>query len=148
MSLSVAIRPELDFSTASTETSLPDLIPIPYLTLAERESSLSTLSTGVSGLFYLTKSDGLGTYLSPRFSYSWISYDNSFSVAELGEPSSSSYTLGGFFGVQYAPVRRFSVFGEVGIAGTSGKTTFDFDLSSETSVIGLRAGVGMVLYFR
>ena len=84
----VAIRPEISFSSTSTEF----------------ESSLSTgtahtwnVKVGASALFYLNDADRLRTYLAPQFTYT-RSGGESDSI--LGEFASDTYGFAGFFGTQ------------------------------------------------
>jgi outer membrane protein with beta-barrel domain len=142
----VAVRPELSFSGNSTDGT----------------SSTSTdgwsVGTGVSALFYVATHDRVRTYVSPRLTYSRITFNSSSSLPSplLSTSSKSTGTTwggAGSFGAQYSPTPRFSVFGEVGL-GFSRQTSH----SSVTTLViipstdvkgnswGTRAGVGIVFY--
>lgn len=146
----VGIKAETTFSVSSSDLGTGLL------------SDLKNRSFGiaVSGLFYADRTDNVSLYVSPRFGYVK-------SVSELeGESSvevppgialpvldlrteSSSYSFGGSFGAQYSPIRRFSVFGEVGLnyASQHSESSANSSVDSDGSTFGVRSAVGVVLYF-
>lgn len=141
VSENVAIRPELSFTGATTETSSATF---------ETESDSWTINTGVSALFYLKKYDALRTYLTPRFTYA---HGSTTSEAEgfVTNPSSTTTLkaigFSGAFGAEYALGNKFAAFGEVGF-GYSHSTTKSSLLPTTVSgnSWGTRAGVGVIFY--
>ena len=169
----IALRPEIDADKSSREVissvsitlpPFPTLTPFPGIDPISR-TTVTTIdswqvSVGVSALFYLSKGDALRTYLSPRWAYSRSSSNSSSSEPALDDSGSvfrtSAQSLSGSFGAQYAISRRFSVFGELG--GTFTHVTDVPQESSSSSIVvsnltttargvGIRSGVGIVLYF-
>lgn len=135
----VAIRPDIRFSqvTAKAELSLPNV---------STKSTDRTLGLGASLLWFLGSSDGdVRPYVSPRFLYSRLTEDD----GDDGEPT-DLWTLSGSFGVQYTPVRRFGVYGEVGFGREHTEATRSFPgITVTTSVTSwsTRSAVGVIFYF-
>jgi hypothetical protein len=67
------------------------------------------------------------------------------SIPDL-ELTTTTGTIAALFGAQYSPNRRFSVFGEVGLAYASTEAETGFS-ETEAHTFGARAGVGVTLYF-
>jgi hypothetical protein len=144
----VAIRPEITFSTSSTETATNSF---------ESEGDSWTISTHISALFYLSTDDRLRTYVSPRFTWSHASSTNQLSSALLnpitGVTTSEStttgdgYGLAGSFGAQYGLGDRFVVFGELGLSYAHATTKLStIPTKSTTNGFGTRAAGGIVFY--
>ena len=143
-----AVRPEFTFSHSSLESSIG-------------ETDSTAVGVGLSALFYTKKWDNAAMYFAPRFAWTHSSAESrtdfdDFTRVLLPEPidteresSANAYLYSGSVGAQGWIGRRFSVFGEVGFAYTTGSSESDSFLSNETSVKGfsLRSGVGAVLYF-
>jgi hypothetical protein len=131
---SVAIRPSMTFSKSSNEGAF----------------SLDTWSLGVDvgALLYMKKYDNVRTYLSPRFSY--VRTKSSSPPTTFGSLDSTSNGAGGAgtFGAQLDGSRRFSVYGEVGLAVTHRTTDAPGGVvtSSKGTTWGTVAGVGIVFY--
>ena len=160
----VAVRPEISFSTGSTET--PGLSsPLPDLSIDFGETSSTTVTTGVSGLFYFGEWDKLRAYLSPRYTYSRLtsSAGSTFST----DVRNSAYTVTGSFGAQYQLHRRFAVFGETGFGYTHTLTSLTTRLRLPVIPVGptfptpveqseethshnwaTRTGAGVIFYFK
>ena len=137
----LAVRPEFTFSLTSSETEPGSGLP------GGTTGSGWSVGTGVSLVYYTQEWDKVRGYVSPRFGYS-----RTRSETESGTFSStltaSNYGWGASYGVQYLPTDRFSVFGEVGIAGTVGRgTASNSGNKSEGHTWGTRSGIGMVVYF-
>lgn len=149
-----AVRPEISATSTSS-----DLTATSAVTIGGTTTTSSTLNTndnwqllaGVSALFYVSKHDGLRTYVSPRWAYTRVS-------SSSGSPGSTSTSIGnvqfvsGSFGAQYALGTRFSVFGEVGVGYSYTTNTPTSPLStlatsSATHTVGTRSGAGVILYF-
>jgi len=136
----VALRPELTFSRASSESES-------RLTLLTNDSS--SLGIGVSGLVYLRRWERLRAYVSPRYIYSRSrsTSESSFGF-EANTTTISSHTGAGAFGAQYSPHDRFSVFAEVGVGYTAQQNKGTLSgVRITTSTVGSRTGVGVVFYF-
>lgn len=144
----VAIRPEISFSSTSSETSSNSF---------ETDGDSWTVGTNISALFYLSTDDKLRTYLSPRFSWSHASSTSALSSALVnpitGVTISESKTTGegygfaGSFGAQYGLGDRFVVFGELGLNYAHGTTKSNTTSVKTTSNgWGTRTAVGIVFY--
>jgi len=160
----VAVRPDISFSTGSTDRPTPD-ISILGESIGSGRSSSTTVTAGVSGLLYLWRWDKLGAYVSPRYSYSHLT-SNSGSTFAI-DSGNSNYTVTGSFGAQYQIHQRFAVFGETGFGYSHSTSTV-----SSTSVVYLvspalpnivpsvstsqtvsrswatRGGAGVIFYFK
>lgn len=179
----IAVRPEVNFSGSHYETS-----PSTAFTSAG-ESDSTTIGVGVSGLIYIGKWDALRTYVSPQYHYfrssttTEISYpfDPTVLAALTGpgsspllgtipsltltipptrtENTSSTMTVTGSFGAQYALHKRFSAFGEVGFGyswlstSSTSRTSSVFgnlitpDEEPRSRNWGTRSAVGIIFYF-
>lgn len=134
----IAIRPELTFSWASSESDFGD-------------SDGFGIGTGVSALFYLNRSDNLATYISPRYSFSRATTERRFDedvpvIDPETETTSRSHAFSGSFGAQYFLGSRFSVFGEVGLTYLRSSSDSEFGEDPTSSTFGTRSQVGVVLY--
>lgn len=144
----LAVRPDFSFSHSSTDTPLG-------------ETSGNTFGLGVSVLFYTRKWDNAAMYFAPRVAWSRATRE---SRADLDgfpgvipifvdtetESSSDLYSYSGSFGAQAWVGRRFSVFGEVGLAYSTSSEEADSILSTgdvSLKSFNIRSGVGVVLYF-
>jgi hypothetical protein len=137
----IAIRPEFAFTHSENDG---------HSTFTTTEGSGNSVGVGASVLFYLRKWDHLQTYVSPRYTYSRTTSESH----DLNPPNSSSESkttsnqASGYFGAQYSPHQRFSVFGEAGYGWT--RTTGELLSGSSTSTTtskGTRTGVGVIFYF-
>jgi hypothetical protein len=153
----IGIKADVNFSLVSSEIDARPFLP-------ERETTTNSIGFGVSGLFYGGRSDNVSLYFSPRFAYATTTSEIegdviAFSVVlpiqiPIPTPSldlrteSSSYSVAGSFGAQYSPIRRFSVFGELGLNYTSQHSESPSVLSeTDGSAFGVRSAIGIVLYF-
>jgi hypothetical protein len=146
----IALRPELSATSSSSD-------------LTATTTSSSTVNAndnwqvlfGVSALFYLSKHEGLRTYVSPRWAYTRVE-----STSTSGSPSFTTGSTGnvqfvsGSFGAQYTLGRRFAVFGELGLGYThttnspnSSSPAVTLFTESAGHTIGTRSGAGVILYF-
>jgi hypothetical protein len=146
---SLAIRPDFSFNHTSSESGSP----------ASLNTSSWSYGFGVSALFYVGKvHDNVRAYLAPRFGYVRTNADTEPTSYTVSSGShSNSYVYTGSAGVQYSPVRRFSVYGEAGIQYSDSASTFEANTTvpdviargkSTSSSFGTRAGVGIVWYFK
>ena len=112
-------------------------------TTGVRTSRITTV--GVSGILFVATHDSLRTYVSPQVAYTPVSstlHSGGPSIPDL-EITSSGYSAGGLVGALYAIGRRFSAYGELGIAyrhSEGGISRF------ETSSTSTRLAIGVVLY--
>jgi hypothetical protein len=164
----VGLRPEVNVQKSSGESTSTLSLSLTAFPVGGTSTTTTTtvttidawqVSAGLSALFYLTKGDALRTYVSPRWAYSRSSSGSSSSLSELDDAltfETSTHTVAGSFGAQYAIARRFSVFGEVGGAFTRSANTPQeqrassvFTSSSRTvsRSFGARSGAGVILYF-
>jgi hypothetical protein len=167
----VALRPEVNVQKSSGESTSTLSLSITAFPIGGTSTTTTTtvttidawqVSAGLSALFYLTKGDALRTYVSPRWAYSRSSSGSSGSSSSLSELDNaltfgtSTHTVAGSFGAQYAIARRFNVFGEVGGTFTRSANTPQeqraspvFSSSSRTvsRSFGARSGAGVILYF-
>jgi predicted porin len=130
---SIALRPEIGFSTSTAEPNRDDP--------TNPESTLTQWNPGFSVLIYLQRWDTARLYVSPRYVYSRASSENS---SELGssESTADSHSIAGSIGAEYALHRRFGVFGEVGINYSHGESP-----TTVTNSWNHRTAVGAILYF-
>jgi hypothetical protein len=114
----------------------------------ERESGstshLWSITTGLTGLRYLFRSDSLRGYLAPRLSFS----------RTTNQSQVTSVTYGGdlSFGLQYGFSRRFSAFGETGLGYAYRKrwifSSMGFLLfGGHSETWSTIAGLGLLMYF-
>lgn len=163
---SVAVRPDISFSTGSTESpAIRSGISFLDSAVASGESSSTTVTTGLSGLVYLGKWDKLRAYVSPRYAYGHLTSNSGTTFAV--DNKNSTHTLTGSFGAQYQLHRRFAVFGETGVGYTRSSTTFTSlillpvlplgpnvpaPVSQSQEIVsrswGTRSGVGVIFYFK
>lgn len=144
----MAIRPDFNFTKTTSENTG---------VFSESKVGGWTLGFGLSALIYTGKTDKLRTYFSPRFAYARTQTNS-----DAGTPTSSSgttansYTFAGSFGAQYSLSRRFSVYGEAGLAYSRSDSTFKSTASlsgvatgtTTSHGFGTRAAVGVVVYFK
>jgi hypothetical protein len=132
----VAIRPEISFSSTSTEF----------------DSSVGGTGTshnwnvkfGGSALLYLDDADRLRTYVAPQFTYTRTNGETSSALSSI---VGNSYGFAGLFGAQYSLNDRFSMFGELGLGYTHVSTSDLIGTASKADNWGTRTGVGVILYF-
>jgi hypothetical protein len=153
----VGIRVEANFQTTSSELEVG-------LLGADREVETNSFGVNVAGLFYLGQRDNVSTYFSPRVGYSKSTLEQErpgtiIIPVQLGpfplpmpeeiRTELSGFSVAGSFGAQYAPTRRFSVFGELGLSYSSQRAESSSFTATETegSTFGVRSAVGVVLYF-
>ena len=138
----VAIKAEATFAVTSSELDAGPFLP-------ERDLTSSSFGIGIAGLFYAGRTDNVSLYFSPRFGYGKATSEIESGVDPGLRNETSTYSFGGSFGAQYSPNRRVSLFGELGL----NYATQDLESStlsstvSESSLFGVRSGVGIVLYF-
>ena len=133
----VAVRPEFGFAHVTTDSNLP---------FTDGNVSSTSIGVGVSALFYLKDYDNLRTYVAPRWVYNHTDPG--------GGTTSSANTISGLFGAQYALGKRFSVFGEAGLAFSHSTAKSEVAVASiidtieaHGNSIGTHTGVGVILYF-
>ena len=129
---SVAVRPELGFIRSSSDG-----------TGLSGKRTANSWSPGVSLLFKVKSWDSTHLYLSPHWTYSRTTIDDTPSVSES---KSSGHTVSGMLGAQHNITNRFAVFGEVGIGRSSSKTDGQFSTAS-SHYWATRSTVGATLFF-
>jgi hypothetical protein len=162
----VAVRPEISFSTTSTESpAISSGLSLPGVSDDLGKSSSTTVAFGASGLFYFGEWDKLRAYVSPRYTYTRLMSDagSTFST----DARNSLYSVTGSFGAHYQFHRRFAVFGETGFGYAHTRTTLTSSIllsitpagpnvpapvtrSVETNSHswGTRTGAGVIFYFK
>ena len=159
----LALRPEATLAKGSSESLSTN--PIVGAAATSAPSDNWQLGVGLSALFYVSRTDGLRTYITPRFAYSKTSGSANLAGSPVSSTSDSrAYTTSGSFGAQYALGRHFGVFGEVGVSyttATSETSTVEtittsigiipnvFTVRSEnhTHTVGTRSGAGVIFFF-
>ena len=140
----IAIRPDFSFSHTHNEGG----------TNVATSNSWG-FGVGVSALFYTgAVRDNVRTYLVPRFAYTRTNTDSEFEGVPLNtDHHVNSYQYSGSFGVQYTPMRRFGLYGEVGLQYSTSESIFTTVAAgipaagkSTSSQFGTRAGVGVIVY--
>ena len=135
----VAIRPEISFSGASSESDGP----------GEISGDNWAIATGVGVLFYLSTHDNLRTYFTPRIAYTRTSSTTDVSSITNSSSENTTNSVGGFgsFWAQYNLGDKFGVFGELGFGVTRGTSRSSLSSrESRTTQWGTRAGVGVIYY--
>lgn len=137
---SLALRPEITFthSSAEAESSI--------FGLGSTAKNTSFAFT-TSALWYRGKFDNVRTYFSPRFTYGQASSKSNSNATPV---ESDAYSVSGSFGAQYAPTRRFSVFGEIGYGFSRSSTQVASLISLNKTVTRTwspRSAVGVIFYF-
>jgi len=128
----IALRPDFSLTRRVTE--------------GITENTVNTWGVGLSALLYLQKSDSLSTYVSPRVAFGRSTERSP--AYEPGEIVIDSWQASGSLGAQYALVRRFTVFGEVGLAyADQYLTKLDYPFFRKSQTWELRTIVGVTLLF-
>ena len=121
----VSLRPDFNFSRSTADAG-------------GNESSSTSLSFGLAGLFYLDKTAQAGIFLTPRAEY--------FS-AKLENPTSEFTTDGLRFslamGAEYSPVSRIGFFGESGLAYSMSSTDQAIEVKNRS--LELRSVIGVII---
>jgi hypothetical protein len=133
----VAVRPEFRFAHSTTDTNVP---------VASGNASSTSVGVGVTALFYLKRYDSLRTYVAPGWTHNHTDPGAGMTA--------NSDTLAGMFGAQYAVGKRFSIFGETGIAFSHSTSKSDIavppivdTLSVHGKSVATRTGAGVIFYF-
>ena len=140
----VAVRPQFTFNRSWSDSG--DTGSFFY-----SDRSSWGLGVGISALVYISKSDNLRTFVSPGYSYlrSESTSSSTGLLPVVGEFETSASAWSGTFGAEYVFSRRFSAFGEVGVAYTnvSSESSPGLPLRNKSHGFGTRTGAGFVLYF-
>jgi hypothetical protein len=154
----VAVRPDIAWSWTKTESSVTINTGIPpqRVTL-ETSSKGHSASYGASALFTLRQDDALRVYVGGRAAYlravATVTNPSFSSQGGVSSTTSKNRNTGsawaGFLGGQYRLHRRFTAFGEAGISYQTFDTTAGVEPQTRGSqdTIGVRSGVGIVLFF-
>jgi hypothetical protein len=135
----VALRPEFQFATSSTDSTSG---------VSATTSTVDATTFGIGGgvLFYTAKWDDLRTYLCPRFMYT-----RSTSSTTVGDTTTTGYQASGSFGAEYSLGERFSVFGEIGLGyshtsiPSSGMALSTFKVTGHST--STRSSMGVTIHF-
>jgi len=162
----IAVRPEISFSTGSTESpAIRSTFSFPDVSADLGETSSTTVTAGVSGLLYFGEWDKLRAYVSPRYTYARLTSSSGSTFST--DTRNSAYTVTGSFGAQYQLHRRFAVFGETGFGYNHARTTFSSVILLPVIPVGpnvpapvsrseeinshswsTRSGAGVIFYFK
>jgi hypothetical protein len=170
----VALEPEIAFSRNRTTSTFESTISFGtgFATTTSTSESTSegwTVSPGINLRFYVGKWDNVSTYIASGYRYHRTSSTStSTSSAPIGLPGvgsrtevvelrSATHDVRAMFGGQYAPHRKFSVFGEVGlrystsdlpqVISSSVATLGNLNRSGTVSSFGNASAVGIAFYF-
>jgi len=167
----IALRPEVSISHSWSETTERRVViipgpgvpgfPLPGSPTETVSTSAWSLTTGLTGLIYLWKDNNVSAYLAPAVTYSRASIKSETSPPPRDpfpfpdfdlDITTSNIGARGALGVQYAPHRRFSVFGELGVdydrsldGGVPLESFFETDRKSGSW--GTRSAAGIIFYF-
>lgn len=150
------------FSPMLPGATLPGLTPIVVSTVTEITSQNGSIA--VSALFTLVTRDQLKIYVTPRagLSITSVTFRTEYDVSGIPpallaaitfpaneERSESDYApdISARFGASYRLGDRFSVFAEAGFGYTGGLSTTSLNTEVKQHAIGLRSGIGGILYF-
>ena len=137
----LAIRPEVSFAHTSSESEI---------SIFSVDASIDTWTATVGGsvLWYLGRVDNVRTYFSPRIAFAHNSADSS--TNDDDPRTANTFAASGSFGAQYTPVRKFSVYGEIGYGFSRGWSEVTTPIST-TKITGWswspRGAVGVIFYF-
>lgn len=177
LSSKVAIRFDGDYNRNETEfitdislgfiplvpgAPIPGLTPMVVSTTTETSSYNGSI--GVSGVFTLVTRDQLKIYVAPRagVTIAGVSIRSesdpsgippallaAITMPANEERSERDYApeISAKFGAFYRLGDRFGVFGEAGFGYTGGISTSSFNSEVRHYSIGLRSGIGGILYF-
>lgn len=137
---SIAFRPEINFTHTSSESESSIL---GLSSSAENDA----LQLAGSMLWYRGTIDNVRTYFVPRVAYLRSSSESSGSAAPV---TAHGFAVQASFGAQYAPVRRFSVFGELGYGFSRTSTKLSSFISTNRTTNrtwSARSVVGVIVYF-
>jgi hypothetical protein len=170
----VALEPEIAFSRNRTSTIIESGLifgtGFPTTTLTSESTSEGwTVSPGINVRFYVGKWDDVSTYVASGYRYHSSSSTSTStssvptglggfgSRVEVVELRSETHDVRAMFGVQYAPHRKFSVFGEVGlrystadlpeVISTGAGAIGSLNRSGTASSFGNASAVGIAFYF-
>jgi len=130
-----AIRPDVAFTKSSGVS-----------TFSFSQESYS-FETGLSALLYVKKWENVSAYVTPRISYIRSKSNNGAFVGASVPGVNWSYLGSASFGAEYNLNRKFSVFGEVGVAYTRFHSGSTFSVTPLTKTWNSKSGVGINLYF-
>jgi hypothetical protein len=166
-----SLRADGGYSRTRAESStgfvslFPAGTPIPALPVSTSVTTSHDVSIGVSAMWAVHSRDQLKVYLAPRIGISLYSQNTEFDFDLSGLPPSviaalslparnadisetdTSPEFGVILGTSYRLAPRFGIFAEGGAAYT--RRTFDRSgtLESTFTSVGIRSGVGGILYF-
>jgi len=165
----VALEPEIAFSRNRTTSTFESIVifstGLTTTTTSESTSEGWTVSPGINVRFYVGKWDNVSTYVASGYSYHRTSSTSTSTVptglggsqTQSRESVSGAHDVRGMFGVQYAPHRKFSVFGEVGlryltadlprVTSTSTGGLGSASSTGTTRSFGNASAVGIAFYF-
>ncbi len=136
----LAIRPEVGFAHSSTDNEN---------SIFSVDASIDTWTATVGGsvLWYVGRVDNVRTYFSPRIAFAHNSADSS--TNDDDPRTADTFAASGSFGAQYTPVRKFSVYGEIGYGFSHGWSEVTTPIST-TKISGWtwspRTSVGVIFY--
>ena len=168
----LAIRPDVSFSWASTETTSELSLGLPLggvqSSIVTRSRTESTaVAVGLSALMSVGEWDRVRVYLGPRVIYERISahIETTRTLTPPLPPSSppivglptgqedqeitnDDFSVAGLFGAQYTPTARFAVFGESGVAYATPELLSPSPLATtRRRTVNLTGRVGVVFFF-
>jgi hypothetical protein len=167
----LAIRPDVSFSWASTETTselsiglAPGGVQSSIVTRSRTEST--AVAVGLSALISVGEWDRVRAYLGPRVTYEHISasIETTRTLTPPLPPSSppivglpagqedqkitnDDFSVAGLFGAQYTPTARFAVFGESGVAYATPDLISPSPIATTRRTVSLTGRVGVVFFF-
>lgn len=155
-----AIRPELNWTRStfdSVGTSTVFNGSGTTTTVFTNTTESNAIGTGVTALIYTSKRDSLRTYVAPRVAYSRSTTSNDVGsgpptiVVSPLETTSSTWAVSGSVGAQYAVIKRFAIFGELGLQfarSTMSPTSPALPRGdTKLTTTGFRSGAGVILFF-
>jgi hypothetical protein len=162
----VALRPDISFSTGSTESpAIRSGVSFLDGLIGSTESTSTAVTAGVSGLLYFGTWDKLRAYVSPRYAYGRLTSNTGTTFAV--DNRNFTYAVTGSFGAHYQLHHRFAVFGETGFGYNHSRTTFTSTIGVPVIPVGpnvpapvsqseeinshnwsTRSGAGVIFYFK
>jgi opacity protein-like surface antigen len=96
------------------------------------DSTNNSIGVNAALRFYLHDWKGIRFYVSPRYGYGWSNVESPFQGSTIASEL-RTHSVSGAWGVEYAVSDRISLFGDIGIRYSHGKTDSTTSFSSGTS---------------
>jgi hypothetical protein len=113
------------------------------------DNTTNTIGINAALRFYLNSWKGARFYVTPRYGYNWSNVNSTTQSISL-ESSLRTHSVSGAWGLEYAVSDRISLYGDIGIRYSHGRTesTATYSTNSSTNSIGSAGTWGLILYLK